>query len=74
MPRVDTQAEFVVASAEVLYESVACADHLRRAQLFQSAHGPQPGLPSAVIGLDGIIAHCSTMWQAVGSSSSTTRG
>jgi hypothetical protein len=55
MSRVDMQAEFVVALAEVLYEGVSCADHLRRAQLFQSAHGPQPGLPSAVIGFDGII-------------------
>jgi hypothetical protein len=35
MHRVDMQAEFVVASAEILHEGVPCADHSRRVQLFQ---------------------------------------
>src|SRR5829696_4175643 len=48
--------EFVVAAAEVLHEGMAGCESCRRAEAFQSAHGPQPGLQSAVIGFDPVVA------------------
>ena len=47
--------EFVVASAEVLHERVTSHDRPRTAISLKSTHGPQPGLESAVVGLDPIV-------------------
>jgi hypothetical protein len=55
IPSIDIPAEFVVATTEVLHERVPSADHPCRAQPFQSAHRPQPGLQTPMIGFDGVI-------------------
>ena len=47
--------EFVVAAAEVLHEGVAGGDPRGRAEPFQPAHRPQPGLQPAVIGFDPVV-------------------
>jgi hypothetical protein len=44
-----------VSAAEVLDERMPCGDHSCTAELFESAHRPQPGLQSAVIGFDPVI-------------------
>ncbi len=72
MPRVNIDAEFVVAAAQVLDEGVSGTDHVGRTKLFQAAHWPQPGFEPTVIGFDGTIG--SVMWRAAGRSSSSTRG
>jgi hypothetical protein len=44
-----------VASAQILDEGVPGTDYSRAAELFESAHGPQPGLQFAVISFNHII-------------------
>jgi hypothetical protein len=55
MPRVDIQAQFVVASTEILDECVTGADHPCQTQPCQAAHRPQPGLQASIISLDAAI-------------------
>ena len=47
--------EFVVATAEVLYERMARGDTGRRPELFQPAHRAQPSLQPAMISFNTII-------------------
>jgi hypothetical protein len=47
--------EFVVAAADVLDERVPGANHLGRAEPFESTHRSQSGLEPTVIGFDGVI-------------------
>jgi transposase-like protein len=44
-----------VAATDILDERVPRADHPRRAQPFEPAHRPDPGLQSAVIGFDRVV-------------------
>jgi hypothetical protein len=53
--RINIEAEFVVAAAEVLHEGVPGAGHSRRAESFQAAHRPQPGFQAAVVGFDRVV-------------------
>ena len=51
---IDIQTEFVVAATEVLDEGVPGADHPCAAESSEAAHRSQPGLPSTVIGVNGV--------------------
>jgi hypothetical protein len=51
----DVDGEFVVAAAEVLNEGVPSREDSRGPVAFESAHRPEPGFESAVIGLDRVI-------------------
>ena len=51
----DVDGEFVVATAEVLYERMAGGDTGRRPELFQPAHRAQPSLQPAMISFNTII-------------------
>lgn len=42
VPRIDIQAELVVAPVEVLDEGVSNADYSCQAKPFEAAHRPQP--------------------------------
>jgi len=53
-------AEFVVAAAQILHEGMPGDHDLRCPIRLQSAHPSQPALELPVIGLDRIMASCST--------------
>jgi hypothetical protein len=55
VPRVGFDAEFVVAAAEVLDERMSGADPAGRAELFEPAHGPEPGFEPCVIGFHRVV-------------------
>jgi hypothetical protein len=63
-----------MSAAEVLDECVPGTDHVDRAEPFQAAHRPQPGLAPSMIGFDRVLAYYSVTWHAAGTSSSSTRG
>jgi hypothetical protein len=48
--------EFVVAAAEVLDEGVSAGDHRCRPRALKSPHRAEPGLQSAVVGFDAVVA------------------
>jgi hypothetical protein len=55
-PRTCIAPEFVVASPQVLDESMASDYDACRSVLFQSAHRAEPGLESPTIGFDSVMA------------------
>ena len=54
-PRASVDAEFVMASSNVLHQRMSAHDDAGRAVTFQAAHRSEPGLEPAVIALDPIV-------------------
>ena len=64
--------EFVVTATNVLHERVTADDHASRVVAFESAHGPEPRLEPAVVGLDPVVRILLVLWNAAGINSSIT--
>ena len=47
--------DLVVAAAQVLHEGLPGGDGARRRETFESAHRPQPGFKSTVVGFDDVV-------------------
>jgi len=71
--RVVVDGEFVVAAAEVLQERVTGRDSLQGPGAFESAHRPQPGFESSVVGFDRVVRVLLGECRAEQATSSSTR-